>query len=322
MIRLLPLTAAALEAAARDPAAFARAHGFEPGAHGGRLREVAVQTATLPAEETDGVFWGGYLALEEPGVRHASWGGHLVREESGIQPVGTCAFTGPPEADGAVEIAYFTFPGNEGRGIGTEMARELLALASSAPSVRRVIAHTLLEPGASSRILEKLGFAPDGETDDPDAGRVRRWVLERVAGDEAASSRELVEVFSSFFTWEAHLVAGRLTAEGFQAEILDAETVRMNWVWSHAIGGCKVAVPESEAAAAKAAMTRLLAEAAEVEAGARRCAACGGAGRRAGVGADAAVSVALFVLLNVPAPLSRRLLRCEQCGAEWVAGSD
>ncbi len=84
-----------------------------------------------------------------------------------------------------MEIAYFTFPGNEGRGIATEMARELLALASSAPSARRVIAHTLLEPGPSSRILEKLGFEPDGEADDPDAGRVRRWVLERSSGDEA-----------------------------------------------------------------------------------------------------------------------------------------
>lgn len=169
MIRLLPLTAVALEAAARDPAAFARVHGFELGQHGERLREVATRTATLPATESEGVFWGGYLALEEPGVRL----------------VGTCAFTGPPGADGAVEIAYFTFPGNEGRGIATEMARDLLALASSAPSVRRVIAHTLLEPGPSSRILEKLGFEPNGEADDSDAGRVRRWVLECSSRDEA-----------------------------------------------------------------------------------------------------------------------------------------
>lgn len=170
MIRLLPLPPAALAAAARDPAAFARVHGFELGEHGERLREVAARTATLPAAQSDGVLWGGYLALEEPGVRL----------------VGTCAFTGPPGADGAVEIAYFTFPGNEGRGIATEMARDLLALASSAPSVRRVVAHTLLEPGASSRILEKLGFQPDGEADDPDAGRVRRWVLQSASGDEAA----------------------------------------------------------------------------------------------------------------------------------------
>lgn len=49
-----------------------------------------------------------------------------------------------------------------------------------------MIGHTLLEPGASSRVLKKLGVEADGEADDPDAGRVRRWALRPASGDEAA----------------------------------------------------------------------------------------------------------------------------------------
>ena len=47
------------------------------------------------------------------------WGGYLACE--GGTPVGTCAFKTPPQ-DSRVEIAYFTFPGHEGRGVGMAMA--------------------------------------------------------------------------------------------------------------------------------------------------------------------------------------------------------
>jgi RimJ/RimL family protein N-acetyltransferase len=44
------------------------------------------------------------------------------------RPLGTCGFMSPP-VDGRVEIAYFTFPGNEGQGIATAMATELVKIA-------------------------------------------------------------------------------------------------------------------------------------------------------------------------------------------------
>jgi hypothetical protein len=53
------------------------------------------------------------------------WIGYLAQEDGAV--VGTCAFKGPPQ-DRRVEIAYFTFPEHEGRGIATEMARQLVAL--------------------------------------------------------------------------------------------------------------------------------------------------------------------------------------------------
>ena len=60
------------------------------------------------------------------------------------------------------EIAYFTFPEFEGRGIATAMARELLDLAKTAEPGIVVTAQTLPQHNASTRILEKLDFARAG----------------------------------------------------------------------------------------------------------------------------------------------------------------
>lgn len=101
------------------------------------------------------------------------WFGYLVVEEETRQMVGTCSLKGPP-VDGAVEIAYYSFPGFEGRGIGTEMARFLVEHASTLPDVTAVIAHTAAERNASTRILEKIGMRLAGEEEE-DGMRVWRW---------------------------------------------------------------------------------------------------------------------------------------------------
>jgi [ribosomal protein S5]-alanine N-acetyltransferase len=90
--------------------------------------------------------------------------------------VGTCAFKTPPK-NNEVEIAYFSFPGNEGRGLGTEMARSLLEIAGTFAPFPHVGAQTLPKIDASTRILEKLGFFQHGSAQDPDVGRV--WVWQR-----------------------------------------------------------------------------------------------------------------------------------------------
>jgi RimJ/RimL family protein N-acetyltransferase len=76
-----------------------------------------------------------------------------------------------------VEIAYFTFPGNEGRGIATRMASELVAIARQ-NGVRAVKAQTLPRENASTRILEKLGFSKAGSVRHPEDGEVWEWRLE------------------------------------------------------------------------------------------------------------------------------------------------
>ena len=102
------------------------------------------------------------------------WTGYLSVEESNI--VGSCGIAAPPSA-GEVEIAYFTFPGNEGRGVATEMARNLLGICG--PVARsagiRFIAHTLPEESPSTSVLRKLGFRRVGEIMHPEDGKVWKW---------------------------------------------------------------------------------------------------------------------------------------------------
>jgi RimJ/RimL family protein N-acetyltransferase len=106
------------------------------------------------------------------------WTGYLAVDRVHDIIIGTCAFTARPDADGVVEIAYFTFPGREGRGYASAMAAKLVEVAEGTGEVRRVRAHTLPEPNASTRILEKTGFTRAGETIDPESGPVWRWERE------------------------------------------------------------------------------------------------------------------------------------------------
>jgi [ribosomal protein S5]-alanine N-acetyltransferase len=142
-----------------DPAAFAGERRLLLGEQVGTLREIGGATAAFLARIGGETRWGPFLAVE-PASR-------LV--------VGSCAYKGPPDAAGAVEIAYFTFPPYEGKGYATAMAGHLIALAAAPPPARTVRAHTLPERNASVSILEKLGFAHLGEVLDPDDGPVWRW---------------------------------------------------------------------------------------------------------------------------------------------------
>ncbi len=88
--------------------------------------------------------------------------------------VGTCGFKAAPQA-GRVEIAYFTFPEYEGKGIATQMARLLVSIARDALAGVVVAAQTLPERNASHRVLEKLGFSCKGSLQHPEDGLVLEW---------------------------------------------------------------------------------------------------------------------------------------------------
>lgn len=102
------------------------------------------------------------------------WIGYLAMQ--GDEIVGSCGFAGPP-SEGEVEIAYFTFPGNEGKGIAKAMARELMRTTNPAATQlgAQFIAHTLPESGPSTSILKSLGFILEGEIHHPEDGLVWKW---------------------------------------------------------------------------------------------------------------------------------------------------
>jgi RimJ/RimL family protein N-acetyltransferase len=97
------------------------------------------------------------------------WIGYLAIE--GNKCVGTCAFKYPPH-ENRVEIAYFTFPGHEGRSIATRMAKALIEIAYEAASKLTITAQTLPEESASTTVLKKLGFQLVAELDHPEDGKI------------------------------------------------------------------------------------------------------------------------------------------------------
>jgi [ribosomal protein S5]-alanine N-acetyltransferase len=90
------------------------------------------------------------------------WGARFFVAGDPPELVGWGGFKGPPK-DGTVELGYEIAESRRGRGLATEATRAMLAEAFADDSVTTVIAHTLPEPNASNRVLEKTGFRFDGE---------------------------------------------------------------------------------------------------------------------------------------------------------------
>jgi GNAT superfamily N-acetyltransferase len=88
--------------------------------------------------------------------------------------VGGGAFVGPPR-DGRVEIAYYTLKDHEGRGYASMTAASLVDIARRHDPQVTLLAFTLIEQNASTRILGKLGFRVYGTAQDADAGEVLEW---------------------------------------------------------------------------------------------------------------------------------------------------
>ena len=127
-----------------------------------RLPELAkdVMKSTAEMYKIEGYLppWIGYLAID------------------GDDCIGTCAFKTPP-VNGRVEIAYFTFPGKEGRGIASQMAKCLINLARHEVPGICIYAQTLPEQNASTHILEKLRFRKIATLAHPEDGIVWEWEL-------------------------------------------------------------------------------------------------------------------------------------------------
>ena len=156
VLEFIPATRKLLRRLASEPDEFAAEYNI-------RLHEVA-----QPVAQQSLTFMKSFPYETAP-----EWFGYLVVEEETRQLVGTCSLKGPP-VDGVVEIAYFSFPGFEGRGIGTEMARFLVERATTLPVVTAVIAHTAAERNASTRILEKIGMKL-AAAEEEDGMAVWRW---------------------------------------------------------------------------------------------------------------------------------------------------
>jgi RimJ/RimL family protein N-acetyltransferase len=161
MIRLLSLSPS-LADAAREPNRFAVLTGV-------RIADVAEQVRVVAQQDAAHRARVGWMP---------EWGGFLAIDDARQQVVGIGGYVAAPDRDGAVEIAYGTFVPYEGQSYATQIAGALIAQAADSGAVRCVYAHTLPNPNASTRILQKHGFVQTGTAHDPDEGLVWRWELE------------------------------------------------------------------------------------------------------------------------------------------------
>lgn len=142
---------------------------IEIGANGFPEKEVSLPEIAVSVGEAN-------AALYQKTGFIRPWIGYFAVRENEV--VGTCAFKSPPLRN-RVEIAYFTFPGHEGQGIATEMARKLISIALNAHQDIDITAQTLPEFNASTAILKKLNFVQIGMAHDDDVGEVWEWMRSR-----------------------------------------------------------------------------------------------------------------------------------------------
>jgi RimJ/RimL family protein N-acetyltransferase len=96
----------------------------------------------------------------------------IIRRSDGLA-VGDAGFFGPPDPEkGEVEVGYALAPRARGSGLASETVALLAGWALSQPGVRLLCARVAVGNAASLRLLDRLGFAADGES-----GGYLRYVL-------------------------------------------------------------------------------------------------------------------------------------------------
>lgn len=75
--------------------------------------------------------------------------------------VGECGWTGPPDADGTVELGYGLAAPARRQRLGTEAVAVLVTWTEAQPGVRAVAARVLVGNEASRRLLRRLGFVEE-----------------------------------------------------------------------------------------------------------------------------------------------------------------
>jgi len=105
------------------------------------------------------------------------WLPFLIRLGDESRVIGVCLHKGPPDESGAVEIAYAIAATYRGQGFAREAVSALINETRYLPEVTSIIAHTLPQRHASSRVLEHCGFIRIADIHDLDIGPLWKWQL-------------------------------------------------------------------------------------------------------------------------------------------------
>lgn len=107
----------------------------------------------------------------------APWWNWLMVERETRRAVGSVAFGGPPDDDGAVLIGYAMYPQFEGHGYATEAVRAMVDWAFRQPGVRLVRALAPVWNTPALRVAENVGMRPVATNEDDDVGEVLVYAL-------------------------------------------------------------------------------------------------------------------------------------------------
>ncbi len=108
-----------------------------------------------------------------------NWWTYLPIHTADNRLIGSCGYKGPPDEHGIVEIGYEIMKPYRRQGLGTELAKGLIANAFADNRVTTVQAHTLARENPSCKILRHCGMTWMGDLTDVEDGLLWRWQLNR-----------------------------------------------------------------------------------------------------------------------------------------------
>ena len=122
----------------------------------------------------------------------------------------------------------------------------------------------------------------------------------------------------------ALLAKSILDSAGIECPLFDENTIRMNWLWSNALGGVKVRVKHHDALDASDLLNQDSPEKFDVGNGVEyeqpRCPRCGSL--KLSFGAMGRRLAYLTIALGVPLPVKRGGWKCHSCGHVWHDSED
>lgn len=115
--------------------------------------------------------------------------------------------------------------------------------------------------------------------------------------------------------YEANMVKSKLESAGIPAFVADEYMVGMNWLYSNALGGVKVLIPESLATEALHFLGLETDAPATSEANSGTCPKC--ESKNTDDFLDKRRSFLTWVLLGLPLLLPAKMKKCNDCGYRW-----
>ena len=105
------------------------------------------------------------------------WWNWLAVERDSGEAVGSVAFGGPVNPEGAVLVGYAIYAEYEGRGYATEAVKAMVAWAFGQPGVREVRALAPVWNTPALRVAENVGMRPVASEEDDDVGEVLLYAV-------------------------------------------------------------------------------------------------------------------------------------------------